>query len=204
MLSLARAKPALAAFTLSYLCGFLVLGVIVDSDVAVPYVVLIGGLIAVVSAVERRVGLGDEVLWGLSAWGLVHMAGGVVPIGADRTLYNVVLLPGDLLRFDQAVHAFGFGFATLACGKVLRRWLPGRRVGAGPAVLIVLAGLGVGAVNEILEFVATLVLEETNVGGYRNTSWDLVADLVGAVAAALWLVHSSPGERAPAPGELRT
>ncbi len=36
MLSLARAKPALAAFTLGYLCGFLVLGVIVGSDVAVP------------------------------------------------------------------------------------------------------------------------------------------------------------------------
>ena len=41
------------------------------------------------------------------------------------------------------------------------------------------------ALNEIVEFVATLLVPDTNVGGYRNTGWDLVANLVGATLAVL-------------------
>jgi hypothetical protein len=43
--------------------------------------------------------------------------------------------------------------------------------------------------NEIVEFAATLLVPETNVGGYLNTGWDLVANATGATTAALviWL-----------------
>ncbi|MGI9120184.1 MAG: DUF2238 domain-containing protein [Acidimicrobiales bacterium] len=194
MLEVSRAHPRLAACTLVYLFGFLTAGILVGSDLAIPYALVIGTLVVLVAALERRVDLGPGVLWALAAWGSFHMAGGVIPIGGGRTLYNAWLLPGHLLRYDQAVHAFGFGYATLACGKVLRRWLPDGRVGAGPAAMVVLAGMGVGALNEVFEFFATLVLEDTNVGGYDNTGWDLVADLVGALAAAAWLTTSSRRE----------
>lgn len=198
MREVARAHPGLAAFTLAYLFGFLAAGIVVDSDLAIPYALVVGALVVVVATHERRLHLGPGVLWALAAWGFFHMAGGVIPIGDGRTLYNAWLLPGHLLRYDQAVHAFGFGYATLACGKVLRRWLPDGRVGAGPAVMVVLAGMGVGALNEVFEFFATLVLENTNVGGYDNTGWDLVADLVGAVAAAAWLMSRSERESSEA------
>ena len=39
--------------------------------------------------------------------------------------------------------------------------------------------------------VATLLVPETNVGGYVNTSWDLVSNLIGAIAAAIWLRQSA-------------
>ena len=193
-----RAHPGLAAFTVGYLAAFLVFGLVVDSPVAVPYVVLILGLVVLVCRLERRFGLGAGVLWGLAIWGCAHLAGGVIPIEGegDRTLYNAVL-GLDLIRFDRLVHAFGFGFATLVCGKVLRHWLPEQRVAFGPAVIIVLAGLGVGALNEIVEFFATLVLADTNVGGYVNTGWDLVFDLLGGMAATVWLVNS---EQSPTAG----
>lgn len=189
-----RAHPRLAAFTIAYLVVFFVFGLVVGSDVAVPYVVLIVALLVPVCRLDKRFGLGTGVLWGLAIWGCGHLAGGVIPLDGDRTLYNAVL-GFDLIRFDRLVHAFGFGFATLACGKVMRRWLPEARVWPGPAVMIVLAGLGVGALNEILEFFATLVLPETNVGGYDNTGWDLVFDLLGGIVAAIWLVRSEPANR---------
>ena len=49
------------------------------------------------------------------------------------------------------------------------------------------AALGLGALNEVIEFIATLTMA-TNVGGYVNTGWDLVANLVGVVVAmvAVW------------------
>jgi hypothetical protein len=58
------------------------------------------------------------ILWGLSAWGLLHMAGGNLSVG-DDVLYNVQLVP-RYLRFDQFVHALGFGTATLVCHNILR------------------------------------------------------------------------------------
>ena len=184
-----RAHPRLALFTLAYLAVFLVYGLAVGSDVAVPYVVLIALLIVLVCRLEVRFGLGSGVLWGLSLWGLGHLAGGVIPLDGGRTLYNAVL-GVELFHFDRLVHAFGFGFATLACGKVLRHWLPQQRlVTLGQGVLVVLAGVGVGAINEIVEFGATLVLPHTNVGGYVNTGWDLVFDLAGGVVATWWLLR---------------
>lgn len=199
MRAVVRAHPGLAAFTVTYLAVFLAVGVAVESQVAIPYVVLILLLVVLVCRLEVRFGLGGGVLWGLSVWGLGHLAGGIVPLDGDRTLYNAVV-GVELFHFDRLVHAFGFGFATLACGKVLRSWLPSGRVTAGMAVLVVLAGLGVGAVNEIVEFAATLILPETNVGGYVNTGWDLVFDTLGAVVAAWWLVRSAAREPALAPG----
>jgi hypothetical protein len=47
------------------------------------------------------------------------------------------------------------------------------------------AGMGFGALNEIVEFVATLTIPETNVGGYENTGWDLVFNFFGCVIAAI-------------------
>ena len=49
------------------------------------------------------------------------------------------------------------------------------------------AGMGFGAFNEIVEFVATLTVPDTNVGGYINTGWDLVANMVGAIMACTWI-----------------
>jgi hypothetical protein len=54
----------------------------------------------------------------------------------------------------------------------------------GLMVLAATAGMGLGALNEVVEFLATLALPNTNVGGYLNTGWDLVANLVGAAVAA--------------------
>ena len=59
------------------------------------------------------------------------------------------------------------------------------------SVVVVMAGLGVGALNEIVEFAATVVMPETGVGGYINTSLDLVADLIGALAALIYIRHDA-------------
>jgi hypothetical protein len=68
------------------------------------------------------------------------------------------------------------------------------RPSLGLMVLAAAAGMGLGALNELVEFVATLLIPETNVGGYLNTGWDLVANFVGAsFAAAVIYLRGSPG-----------
>lgn len=187
--AVARSQPTLAVFTLGYLVVFFTVGVGIRSDLAVPYLAVVSVMMVVVTRLQVRFQLGAGVLWALSVWGLAHMAGGIVPLSGGRILYNASLVP-HLVRYDQAVHAFGFGYATVACGRVLRTWLPGDPATGGPAVLAALAGMGVGALNEVVEFLTTLVVAETHVGGFQNTGWDLVFNLLGATVAASWLARS--------------
>lgn len=184
------------AFTLLYMVASIAGAVATGNREFSFYIVVMCVLIAAITAVHRRVGFSAGVLWGLSLWGLAHMAGGMVPVpagwpinGEHRVLYSWWLIP-NLLKYDQIVHAFGFGVTTLVCWEGLQsqfRSVRGAALSpsAGALTLCAAAGMGFGALNEVVEFVATLLVPETNVGGYVNTGWDLVSNLVGCVSAAI-------------------
>jgi len=148
--------------------------------------------------VHRRVGLSAGLLWLLSLWGGLHMAGGLVPLPAswphdppNAVLYSWWLIP-ERLKYDQLIHVYGFGVTTWLCWQALRAsvrsWDGGRlRPTLGLLTLCGAGGMGFGALNEVIEFMATLMLPRTNVGGYVNTGWDLVSNLIGCVVAAVWI-----------------
>jgi uncharacterized membrane protein len=188
----------LIAFTLAYLLAAVAGAVSSGNKEFVFYIVVMLVLISVIALVHRRVGLSPGLLWALNAWGFLHMAGGLVPVPAhwpynppNAVLYSLWLIP-DLLKYDQVVHAYGFGVTTWLCWQALRS--AARDEGGGPLqpkagvlTLCAAGGMGFGAFNEVIEFIATLTMPNTNVGGYVNTGWDLVANLVGCAAAAFWI-----------------
>jgi hypothetical protein len=191
-----REYRGLVGFSLAYLAAFVVYGAARGNAATVVYAVAVAGAFAFVAVVHVRVGFSAGVLWALSTWGLLHMAGGLVTLDG-RVLYSVQLLP-VVLRYDQAVHAFGFGAATVAAWQALRGWLvPGRPMSTGLALLVALTGMGIGALNEVLEFFATRLSEATNVGGYANTGWDLVFNMLGAAGATLLLLRAQRGAPVP-------
>lgn len=190
-----RLRPV-AAFTFGYLAIATVAGLLRGNDEFLFYIAVMLVLMGLVWAVNRSVGLGTGALWALSLWGLAHMAGGLVvvpegwPVNAEsRVLYSLWLIPGRL-KYDHLVHAYGFGVTTWVCWQGLKSAVR-KRSGSAPVpafgllTLAAAAGLGFGALNEVIEFVATLTMPETNVGGYINTGWDLVANTVGAVTAVV-------------------
>lgn len=160
------------------------------------YIVIMLVLIGVMILVHRRVRLTTPLLWAFSVWGLLHMAGGLCPLpagwpydGEHAVLYSAWLIPG-LLKYDQVVHAYGFGITTWLCWHGLSRSVRGPdgaplRPTSGLLLLCAAAGMGFGALNEVVEFIAVLTIPNTNVGGYENTGWDLVANLTGAAIAAV-------------------
>lgn len=196
-----------ALFTSVYLVGALITAVQVSNDEFLLYIGVVVLMTGVVWVVHGRVALTSGALWCLSIWGLAHMAGGLVMVpeswpvmGTNRVLYSLWLIP-DRLKYDHLVHAYGFGVTTWVCWQGLRAALGGRphrvRPTTGLMVLSAAAGLGFGALNEVIEFAATLLVPETNVGGYLNTGWDLVANLFGATVAvtAIWISdRSTPPE----------
>ncbi len=196
-----------ALFTSVYLVGALITAVQVSNYEFLLYIGVVVLMMGVVWVVHGRVALTSGALWCLSIWGLAHMAGGLVMVpegwpvvGTKRVLYSLWLIP-DRLKYDHLVHAYGFGVTTWVCWQGIRAALGGRlrrvRPTLGLMVLCAAAGLGFGALNEVIEFAATLLVPETNVGGYLNTGWDLVANLFGAAVAvtAIWISdRSTPPE----------
>ncbi len=192
-----------ALFTSVYLVGALITAVQVSNYEFLLYIGVVVLMIGVVWVVHGRVALTSGALWCLSIWGLAHMAGGLVVVpeswpvmGTNRVLYSLWLIP-DRLKYDHLVHAYGFGVTTWVCWQGIRAALGGQpqrvRPTPGLMVLCAAAGLGFGALNEVIEFAATLLVPETNVGGYLNTGWDLVANLFGATVAvtAIWISDRS-------------
>ena len=91
-------------------------------------------------------------------------------------------------RYDQLVHMWGFG----ACALVVFCLLEGHlkkplRGSVGLYIVLVMAGLGLGALNEIIESIVSLIVPESGVGGYINTTLDLCADLIGAILGLLYI-----------------
>jgi len=129
----------------------------------------------------------------LSVWAALHMAGGAVVVG-DGVLYAYrffhIIGEGDsyVLRYDQVIHAYGFFTATFVAYWLLLPQLKRPfRIGA-VAFIAALAGMGFGAINEVIEFGAVLAVPDNGVGGYYNTAIDLVANAIGATLAAIIIV----------------
>jgi hypothetical protein len=190
-----REHTVLSIFSATYILAFAALAIGKGNAEFVMYTAVVVLAAAFMVYLDARVTrIPGWILWCLSAWGLAHMLGGNLPLtrsdGEPIVLYSLWLIPfnatGGYLKYDQVVHAFGFFTSTCVCAALLAPMLrEDKRTSAGPFALCALAGMGLGALNEVVEFAAVLTLPDTNVGGYINTGWDLVSNAVGATAGAV-------------------
>jgi len=204
-MSVIKLKPReypVAIFTTVYVLAFTVWFLMSGNYEFVVYVITMFILITLIGRSLRSVEYPVSMLWALSAWGLLHMAGGGVPV-AGSVLYSLQLFPitpadGEmqLLKYDQIVHAYGFGVTAWVLWYLMKRHFP-MLMGTKTSLLYpALAAMGLGTVNEIIEFIAVLSVPETNVGGYFNTALDLVFNALGAAIAMMIIAATAKPERA--------
>ena len=136
--------------------------------------------IGIVVWVDRRWGpIPSVLLWMLSVWAAMHLAGGLAanPTGETEILYGMWIIDG-VLRWDQLVHGFGIAAATavfvIAARETDRPLLWGFVWGQVP-----------GLVNETVENVFAHFVDGSNVGDAVNTAWDLGWHLIGGTIAIL-------------------
>src|SRR4051812_4757903 len=169
------------------IAGFAVYGYATHAKSTTGYlfsVVILGALVWRV----RRVPLPGALVIALAVDAALHLAGGLVSVG-DDVLYNASIGPRiaslntHLLQYDHFVHAFGAFLATLTLWVLLAPPTASAIDRRNVMVLCFIAGLGIGAINEVIEFLATKAHSAAHIGGYDNTGWDLVSNTIGALAA---------------------
>ncbi|MCA9305864.1 MAG: DUF2238 domain-containing protein [Phycisphaerales bacterium] len=201
-----RRYPWVTAFTALYVVGFLALALRRGNTEFLFYGAVMLLLIGLVIWADARARFSTAVVWMLSVWGFLHMAGGVLELeqnGETVALYSYWLVP-EVLKYDKLIHCYGFFAATFAVWEALRRFLREElRTGLALFVIVASAGMGLGAFNEVVEYTATVISPETNVGGYVNNAQDLVANMIGAglAAAVLW-VRAGAQTKAPPPSRV--
>ncbi len=189
MLRPTSSEKRVGLFTLAYVLAFTAYFLSIGNYEFIVYVITMVGLITLIGLSLRKGEYPPAILWALSIWGLAHMAGGGVQV-AGSVLYNLHLIDIveterlHIFKYDQAVHAFGFGVTAWLLHHLLTRHFPQTKGSATSYFYPALASMGLGAVNEIIEFSAVLLVPDTNVGGYY-TALDLVFNASGAILAMI-------------------
>lgn len=158
------------------------------------YLAVVAAVGAAVVRASRRARFSEGLRWALTVAALLHLAGGLLPgPGSSAVLYDTWLLDG-VVRFDQAVHLYTSAVATLACHQYVHALLGGRAATGGEqAVVVGLMAMGLGALVEAFEFLASHGPAGRFVGGFENMGWDLVFDLAGVLAALVWRAAGCAG-----------
>jgi hypothetical protein len=76
-------------FVAAYLAGFAAFGIVAHRSNTGLYLIVASGLVAVFTMIHVFVGLSSGELRALALLGFLHLAGGLIPAGGDRILYNV-------------------------------------------------------------------------------------------------------------------
>jgi hypothetical protein len=189
---LTRGEYSVGLFTGGYILAFTLWFLSIGNYEFIVYVITMLGLVLLVGLSLEKAAYSGAMLWALSLWGLMHMAGGGLPINGS-VLYNLHLVPVFeneemfILKYDQLVHAYGFGVTAWVLHHLLTRHFPESKGTATALVYPALASMGLGAMNEMIEFSAVLMVPDTNVGGYVNTALDLCFNALGAALAMIFI-----------------
>lgn len=143
-------------------------------------------LVVLIHQGDKKFRFNPLLLWGFNLWLVCHILGGLWQVG-DGVLYSLVLVdivgePYSILKYDQLIHTYCYFIVALLVWKVVAT-LGSQSSFVLLAGITILAAGGIGGLNEVVEFLATVLVPETNVGGYENTAIDLVANFVGACLA---------------------
>ena len=149
------------------------------------YIGVITFFMVIVLLTNNRVNYPNGLLLGLAVWSILHMSGGGILIEGKR-LYDFMILPivgapYYIFKFDQFVHIIGFWVATLLMYCLIKPIIKkDNRKFVALSIVVIMASVGAGAMNEIIEFSATLFVKNTGVGSYEN--------LIGAVGAMVYII----------------
>ncbi len=144
-------------------------------------------LLIIIFLLHLKFDFSNFVLIGLSLIGLMHMIGGGIIVNGVRMYGHYVVL--GIIRYDKIVHFLGIFFAVFVFYELIKSNKINK---IALSIILVLSGIGIGAIYEIFEFILVVILPETGVGGYFNTMGDIIANSLGAISA-VFLINLKKG-----------
>jgi len=191
---LKRGQILLILFNLLYIVPFTIYYALIRDYEFLSYILVLVIIAVIVGLTLKKSKLDYLALGGLSIWGLLHLAGGGIRIN-NHSLYSTKLIEiinktdisshFFILKMDQLIHFYGFLVTAIVIYQLIYHRYNKK---ASPYLLVFLAwigSMGLGALNEVIEFIAFLSLSQTGVGDVYNTGFDLIFNMFGAFIGSL-------------------
>ncbi len=177
-------------FTVCYLFLFSIVSSVQKNYEFLYYTAVIAVFLFIIMHYYQQFHLSVTLVVCLTILGVMHILGGNLHIDGTR-LYDLWLI-GGVFKYDNLVHAFGTIIETLVAYNILlphmensAKWRP-----FAFSLMLVLIAMGIGALNEIVEFFAVVFLGAGHaVGDYFNNQVDLVYNLVGSIIVSVFLYY---------------
>jgi len=175
-----------------FLAGLLTLLTIIFQNYEfLLYAITVTILAVIIYKTDKYFKFNQLGLWLFNVWLVLHILGGFAFYQGVR-FYDLVLLnligdPYYILKYDQFVHFFCYVVMSILMWSVVQKIAKKNASSMVVCVVTILAASSIGAINEIIEFLAVVGLGTDGVGGYTNTAIDLVANLLGAIAGTLYM-----------------
>lgn len=176
-------KAILASYLL--IAAMMILSIILRNYEFVIYAGVLLPFVGLIHATDKRFNYNNLALWGFALWALLHMLGGLLVLKGVRLYdwmpYVIVGEPYNILKYDQILHVYFYIIAAILLGSVVSDVVRKNANRWTISIIIVLAACGIGAINEILEFLPVVFFNSPGPGGYINTSIDIITNLIGSV-----------------------
>ena len=187
---LKKGEIGILIFNLLYIIPFTIYYALKKNYEFLGYIAVLVIIGIVIMSTLRKSNLDYFALSLLSIWGLLHMLGGGLIING-HTLYAthiVDLVQGEgefyILKMDQVIHFYGFLTAAVVVFQLLSAGFNVRKHAKMAVFISWIGSMGLGALNEVIEFVAFISIEHTGVGDIYNTGLDLIFNMFGALLGA--------------------
>ena len=179
-------------FNILYLILFAIHFIKVGNFEFIWYIFIMIILITIFILLHKKYNFTTLTLIGLSIWGIAHMFGGSLLLGEPRVYTRILFnlfTTGDttLFRYDHLLHFYFYLVMTNVIYQITTHYIKPNTNWKIIAVLIFFTSMGIGAFNELIEFMPVLFLNETGVGGYFNVAWDIAFNALGALIALIYI-----------------
>ena len=173
-------------FTLVYLAVFTINAIFRQNYEFLYYTFLMVTLIYIVSSIHKKLHLGFFIIINLSVLGFLHLLGGNLYFGQLR-LYDFYII-GGIIKYDNVIHTYATFIATLGLYSLIEPFIDIslKKQYYIFALILILMAIGLGTINELVEFFAVLLFDVTEeVGGYFNNALDLLFNTLGAIVGTV-------------------
>ena len=176
--------------SLAILLFFTILYIIKGNYEFLTYVVALLVVIFFIFKTDKIYQYSSLARWSFAVWMFSHMAGGSFYFNGTR-LYDIILVkilsePYNILKYDQLIHGFCYFVITLFVYSVVKFTAKEKIKTKSALALVFLASIGIGALNEIIEFLTVALFNSQGVGGYFNNALDLIFNSIGAIIAVFY------------------
>lgn len=191
-------------FIYTFMAAMLIYFITKSNYEFIGYAVVVGLLYYALLRADKKYDFPPSAIWFFAIWVVMHMLGGSVYIGGTR-LYDLVLFnffngasispEFVILKYDQFVHAYCYFAISILMYFVLKKHMKSNQ-GAALVTFTVLSAIGIGLLNEVVEFGMVVFADAAEaVGGYYNTALDLVFNLIGALIGPVYAYKIINGKK---------